>query len=513
MTLLGLRSTKTSRELQNSINSSMGIITESVNRHILLEANTSGATNTEMAICFHYNLLKTKGDEVEAKKLAGIDDKNFAKLTPELLEIGEKVAKQMGNRGSKLIHSGAMKGGSNFYEGATDTTPKADFFGNTVNRISLKQAGDSGSGAQLMSAKSAEATGVFESAVRHYEAAGGGDLTKSKEFKSALDILEVGLLESAKNDMVVQAGSSQKEFINWYTSESSRYKELVRKHKQNKVVDHLKAELNILGIGTFNKNSYKKLLPGVPNLERDGDLKKYQKEFEKNATVEFGDVQVSAKHIKNVSSDKLTAAAIKSQIAGVVDRVVNGARFKVELQRYFDNNQDLKKWVVYEAGSGLYKFTGEYSNGSDYTGGNDRVANKILVFNKNGISSEYSMMKYASDNYNLCDNINVNFKASGKSSYLALRISSAVEHELPMLQEELNSLKAELLTEGFIKDMSKKFMNFVDKAKQSIFKFIEKIIKYIIGNIKTVAQKGITAFNEAMGFEMKGNVKLKTPSW
>ena len=27
-------------------------------------------------------------------------------------------------------------------------------------------------------------------------------------------------------------------------------------------------------------------------------------------------------------------------------------RFKVELQRYFDNNQDLKKWVVYEAGSG-----------------------------------------------------------------------------------------------------------------------------------------------------------------
>ena len=123
------------------------------------------------------------------------------------------------------------------------------------------------------------------------------------------------------------------------------------------------------------------------------------------------------------------------------------------------------------------------------------------------------MMKYASDNYNLCDNINVNFKASGKSSYLALRIDSAVEHELPMLQEELNSLKAELLTEGFIKDMSKKFMNFVDKAKKAIFKFIEKIIKYIIGNIKTVAQKGITAFNDAMGFEMKGNVKLKTPSW
>jgi hypothetical protein len=58
----------------------MGIITEKVNRHILMEADTSSATNTEMAICYHYNLQRSAdGDEEKAKKISGIDDKNFAK--------------------------------------------------------------------------------------------------------------------------------------------------------------------------------------------------------------------------------------------------------------------------------------------------------------------------------------------------------------------------------------------------------------------------------------------------
>ena len=61
--------------------------------------------------------------------------------------------------------------------------------------------------------------------------------------------------------------------------------------------------------------------------------------------------------------------------------------------------------------------------------------------------------------------------------------------------------------------MGKKFQKLVDKAKNAIFKFIQKIIKFVIENIKTVAKKGITTFNEIMGYEMKGSVKLKTPSW
>ena len=49
----------------------MGIITEKVNRHILMEADTSSATNTEMAICYHYNLQRSADGDGRAKASSG----------------------------------------------------------------------------------------------------------------------------------------------------------------------------------------------------------------------------------------------------------------------------------------------------------------------------------------------------------------------------------------------------------------------------------------------------------
>lgn len=491
----------------------MGIITEKVNQHILMEADTSSATYAEMAICYHYNLQRSaKGNEEEAKKISGIDDKNFAKLTPQLLETGEKVAQEMGNRGPMLIHSGSASAPNNFYAGATDKTPKADFFGNNNNRISLKKQGDSGSGAQLMSAKSAEAAGVFTSSIAHLEANENQTLSNSKEFKSALDILEKKMLASARNDMTVQAGKSKGAFTEWYLSKSTRFQELSKKHPAKKVVDHLRAELSILGVSQFSKLAYKKLLPGVPKMDVKG-LKKYQDEYQDTADVNIGDIQVSARHLKNVTADKLTVDAVKSQVLDIVQKSVDGTAWKIELQRFFDNNDALKKWVVYEAGSGLFKFTGQVATKGDYTGGNNSVANKILVFTDNGIAKEYKMFDYAMSNPQLVNNIDVNFKASGKSSYLAFRIQSHVEHEMPMLQEELNNIENELLQEGFLGDVAKRLKSFVEKAKKAIAKFISNIIKKVINNIKVLANKGIVAFNEAMGIDMNGNVSLKSPNW
>ena len=93
---------------------------------VVSEAVTAAATNTEMAICYHYNLKRTK-DQKKALSDSGISDDNFKKLTPDLLKIGEKVASQMGDRGPMLIHSGASTANKNYYEGASDKTPKADF--------------------------------------------------------------------------------------------------------------------------------------------------------------------------------------------------------------------------------------------------------------------------------------------------------------------------------------------------------------------------------------------------
>ena len=499
----------------------MGITTQTVEQHILMEADTSAATNVEMAICYHYNLAKV-GDEIEAQKESGINDKNFAKLTPPVLKIGEKVASQMGNRGSLLRHSGASKGGKNHYKGGADNTPKADFYGNATNRISLKKSGGGGKGALLMSAKSAEAAGVFQAAIGHFENNGGAGLSESKEFASAIDILQNKMLETARNDMVVQAGKSKKEFGIWYSTESSRFHKLMSVVKDAKqVTKHLKAELSVVGAAQKHDKKHYEKLPsekdlksaGLKRIDRSNSLEPYRKEFEENSDVQLGDVQVSARHLEKVEADKLTSAAVKNQVSDIIKKSIDGTAWKIELQKFFDTNDGLKKWMVYEAGSGLYKFTGQNSTGAPYTGGNENVANRILVFNDSGISKEYKMMDYAMANPQLCDKIDVSFKATGKRTYMALRIASEVEHNLPMLQEELKNIESEFLAEGFIGDMKKKFTNFLEKVKNAIWNFIKRLIERVIGNIKVLANKGITAFNEAMGLDMQGRVGMKTPSW
>ena len=46
----------------------------------LTEANTTEATYAEMAICYHYNLLRTDGNKDRALSEAGISEDNFKKL-------------------------------------------------------------------------------------------------------------------------------------------------------------------------------------------------------------------------------------------------------------------------------------------------------------------------------------------------------------------------------------------------------------------------------------------------
>ena len=42
--------------------------------------------------------------------------------------------------------------------------------------------------------------------------------------------------------------------------------------------------------------------------------------------------------------------------------------------------------------SGLYKFTGEFSTGTEYKSKQSAVANKILVFTDTGVKSEQSVV-------------------------------------------------------------------------------------------------------------------------
>ena len=94
--------------------------------------------------------------------------------------------------------------------------------GNSENQISLKKQGDKGSGAQLMSAKSGEATGVFEAALDHFKANESMKLTG--DLSEVLNILGTEMEATAKNDSFVKVGEAKKDFEGWYTTTSDTIK-------------------------------------------------------------------------------------------------------------------------------------------------------------------------------------------------------------------------------------------------------------------------------------------------
>jgi len=481
----------------------------------LTESDTKNATYAEMAICYQYNLLRADGNSDRALSQAGITEDNFKKLSSSLLEIGKKVASQMKDRGPWLLHSG---GGSaiTFYPQGRDVTPKADFVGDSKNYISLKKAGDSGAGAQLMSAKSGEASGVVESAIGHYENNTSSNFSKDSSFKNAMNILENKMKETAKNDLNVEVGTGKSDFETWYLTKSPqalKLKSNPAKFNLKSIEKHLKSELSLLGATRMNANAKKNLIKGIPPInksEMDNVFNTYQEDDD----VKVGDVKVSAKYLTKVSPDKLTNPALKKQIVEVIQTSINATEWQIELQKFFNDNEELKKWLVYEAASGLYKFTGKYSDGSNYYGSKSAVANKILVFSDNGIKNEYDILKYSMDNPQLASNVSITYKGSGRSKYIKMGIAASYESELPMLQEQISQLQRQyILTEGFFKDIKDKFMGFVNKLQNIIKVFYEKIIIKFLNGIKKIANISITDFFNALGLEITGKVNIKTPSW
>ena len=480
---------------------------------VVSEAVTAAATNTEMAICYQYNLKRTK-DQSKALSDSGISEKDFKKLTPDLMDIGEKVASQMGDRGPLLIHSGSATASKNYYEGAADKTPKADFFGNSQNYISLKKAGDSGTGAQLMSAKSAEASGVVQAAVGHLESVSKTSISNNKDFKRAISILENEMKATARNDLNIEVAKGKVSFEKWYTTSSSRKNEISKKERNAKKVEkHLKAELSLLGATRASKNAEKNLIQGVTPLTKD-QLQGVYTEYEQDTSYNVGDVTVSAKYLEKVADDQLSDPALKKQITDVIETSVNSQEWQNTLTKFFTDNEELKQYMVYEAGSGLYKFTGQYTNGTNYFGTNQNVANRILVFYDNGIKSEYDMMEYARDNTSLVNNISISYKGSGRSKYIKLGIASSVEHELPMLKEEIEQLQDQYyLCEGIFKNLKNRAKAFLTSIKKVVMKFIDKVIMRVIGNIKSLAEKGVSTLLDALGLEFDGRVTMSTPKW
>lgn len=506
----------------------------------LNEAVTTAATHAEMAICVAYN--ENQGSKKPLED-AGIPLTNWKKVDETVVETGKKIAKELGNTmGDGLIHSGAgLTGIKNYYASGRDVTPKADFTSSSKPiYVSLKKSGDAGDGAQLMSAKSGEATGVFEAAVKHYQEREKVDLSKDKAFKNAMDILSKQMAATARNDMYVKVGKAKTDFGEWYTTQSSRRKEVekIMGSQKKNIVPYLSLELSALGATKVTKDvedKLKKLLPKnkvssfkLPDVTKFNKLKD---EYVKDDTYQVGNVKVNPEHLKTVAPEKLTNPALKKQIVDVIQTSVDSKPWQTALTDFFNQNEGLKKWMVYEAASGLYKFTGEFSKGTEYEANQSAVANKILVFTDTGVKSEQSVLTYSMNNPQLVNKISISYKGSGTSRYIKLGISAAYEHELPMLTEELKKLERQyLLNEGVFQrfkdrvgkigknifnDIKKKTVAFLTQVKKIVKDFYERIIKRFFVKLYELVKEGIYELMDALGLKIiiDNEDIMKTPSW
>ena len=125
--------------------------------------------------------------------------------------------------------------------------------GNTKQNISLKKQGDKGEGAQLMSAKSGEAAGVFSAAMEHHKNVDGKDISKNSDFIAAMKILEEDMDKTSTNRLNVEAGSGKKDFGEWYVESSTRALDLRKKYRADRkikpqdITNFLKGERSLVG--------------------------------------------------------------------------------------------------------------------------------------------------------------------------------------------------------------------------------------------------------------------------
>mgnify|MGYP006147583587 CR=1 FL=1 len=553
-------------------------------KNFLTEADTSDAANAEMTIVYAYNISKGHAHK-DALDLGQIEESKWNALKKNktkfnsLMATGKGVTKNLGNVGNHMVHAGSSSATNNYPLG-TDTTSKTDLYGTSPqHQFSLKKAGESGSGAQLMSAKSGEASGVLNFAMQHYEQNGGSKkLANSAEAKSAFGILRKKMLATATNKMYVYVGEAKKDFQSFWTSKDNpRWKVIagavkglqvdkegyindkhynkrvasfkakgkvtLKKISDAHIVDHLDAELSLLGARPKRmKDELKYLMKSSKDnksfikMPTAKEIKSAEEEFLSNKKIKIGKkTTLSAKHLEKVAKADKTPDVLKQQIIDVINVSLKAKDWQEELSNFFNDNEELKQWIVYEAASGLGKFTGKTSKGGIWKSKPVAVANTMLVFKDDGSIRKESIPDYAKSHTDLVDTLSISYKGSGTARYIKMGISSGVEYTNPsMMTEEVSNtlediINTELinyhgamyqLDEGFLdsvkglyKSAKEKAQAFVDKAQELLKMLYEKIIEKFINKIIEWAEKGLTYLMEILGFEVGGTVSMSTPSW
>lgn len=459
--------------------------------YYLEETITTSATNTEQAICYYHNLENMNTSEETALELAGLTPQNKKTVLNKSAVNTSNKGPLMKSLGSQvrmnLKQSGRAAGTVSSKWRGRNNTPKTDIYEISGNKSRRKFSVKTGE-ARLLGAKKDEAMATFDGAYAHYNH--NEKIVVPSSVKSQITKNLSGMITDM-SDVEFDISKLKKIFKEWYLSESGRSSEL--NGKSNDVDRHMKHELFYykLAAGSFNMGS---LLGGNDKFLIDKKkIEQYMKKFYESETL-----------IRYVGKDKEQIKEATRAVQNAFDTNV----WQESLRNILSQDRRLSKWIVYEAASGMYKFTGNpwKSNSLNVP---DAVATHFLKISGNSVSIE-TVYGWSTKNSNLVKNISINFKGGGDSKWNILSLSAQEQYEQYIAEgfldyvkkktgEAMNSIrKVYDDVVGFFSELYEKFKGVVQSFYEN---YIQKTLNYVVD----LLDRGIDAFLSFLGYEIEGS--------
>ena len=440
----------------------------------------------EMGICVEYN--KSKGmNTPDAMKAASVDPKKYQRYEAHLTDVCSKVVKNLPNVGSALRQTGGDSYSPASQWPSSDGTPKADIYGGSSHRISVKKAG----GSQLASGKGGDARGLFLGGLAFYET--HSSTTTTKYLQSVVKQIETDFKSfNTDNEVGKIRGKASDSYLQWRIPQIKRQTNA----KDVDIKKHAQAEAMAVGIMGVRGKWERWFLEDVDVLGESEVMKWFDEYWKSQGTKE-----------------------LQEEVRDIVNAAIDHKRLDVELKKAF-NDTEFKKWVVYEAASGNFKFSGN----PDLNSVNDAIANEILVFDLNGGVKVKTINDKWAAGYASNVTPNVNFKSSDRQKSTVLRliqeskefgITDFQNDLMDIMNEEIESLNGSITDHGnfpFVKISSfviskikKVAQRLLKRILNSIKRFYDNVIKKVIKKIQEYIKLGITKFLEYIGVDIDGS--------
>lgn len=455
------------------------------------QGGSPSADDFEAGIAIAYNLSQGM-DKDGAIEAAGLTPEEVQGIYEPIVDAGNKVIEdlpQMGSDMSQLGSSGDFEVSDKWP--AKRNVPKTDMISSNSYRISLKKSGRS----QLMSGGPNESEGVFNAAKEYFEREDTAE--KSDVAEEVLDLVK-NKFSKFKSDLNI--GTIKGKLADLW--EEKRMSE-IGALSGGELEDHVLAELRL-----FNLRA------------RRGNWKEDLNEDVAPSTEQF----VSWVEEQVRENDDITDVFLKT-----VEGSINHREIQTRFRELFEGNPEFLKWCVFEAASGVYKFTGE----ADPSAVSPAAANKVLVFDQfegtlrwEDIDSEWARrysgkvsvetsFKGKTNRYTSFRMATVTEGAQAPAPYMR-GLSAIVDEELDRAAQELSVMREEfLLNEGVmdyvrkagegIKAIARKIFNFIQETVVSAAK---RITERFIDFAQKAADKGLDALLQFFGYEVDGTAQV-----